>query len=71
MMGFDIIGAPAGQGRMDISRVVQKLESIGKCDSMILELWPEPESTIKETIKKEQDWIKQSAQFLFKNFRKL
>jgi L-ribulose-5-phosphate 3-epimerase UlaE len=69
MMGFDITGAPAGQGRLDIHFILKILEAIGKCKSMILESWPAPEKSIEQTIIKEQEWVKQGAQFLFENFK--
>jgi 3-oxoisoapionate decarboxylase len=68
MMGFDIVGTPAGQGRLPIRHVVNMLESIGKCHSMILELWPPPEEDIESTIKKEHEWVQESARYLFEHF---
>lgn len=68
MMGFDIIGTPAGQGMLPVRQVVNKLESYGRCHSMILELWPSPEPDIMLTIKKEQQWVQDSARFLFEHF---
>ncbi|MDZ7608599.1 MAG: sugar phosphate isomerase/epimerase family protein [Cyclobacteriaceae bacterium] len=68
MMGFDIVGTPAGQGRLPIRHVVNMLESIGRCHSMILELWPPPEADIESTIKKEHEWVQESARYLFEHF---
>ena len=68
MMGFDVIGAPAGQGMLPLRHVVNMLESIGRCHSMILELWPAPEVDIESTIKKEQEWVRESARYLFEHF---
>jgi sugar phosphate isomerase/epimerase len=69
MMGFDIYGAPAGQGRLNLPYIFSKLQSYGLCHSAILELWPAPEENIDLTIKKEQEWVQQSARFLFDNFK--
>ncbi len=69
MMGFDISGAPAGQGRLDLDQIFSTLTKYGKCRSLILELWPEAEDKIELTIKKEQEWVRQSAQYLFEKFK--
>jgi len=68
MMGFDVIGTPAGQGMLPLRHVVNMLESIGRCYSMILELWTPPEAELESTIKKEQEWVKESARYLFDHF---
>jgi sugar phosphate isomerase/epimerase len=64
MMGFDIYGTPAGQGMMPIRRVVETLKTFGKTESIILELWPPPEDTIPETIRKEKIWVGESIAYL-------
>lgn len=69
MMGFDISGAPAGQGRLDIEHIFLELKKHKRCRSVILELWPVPEESIDLTIKKEQEWVRQSAHFLFEIFK--
>ncbi len=68
MMGFDISGTPAGQGILPIRNVVNMLETIGRCHSMILELWPAPEADIESTITKEHEWVRESARYLFEHF---
>jgi 3-oxoisoapionate decarboxylase len=69
MMGFEISGAPAGQGWLDLDQIISTLIKYGKCRSLILELWPEAEDKIELTIKKEQEWVRQSAQYLFEKFK--
>ena len=69
MMGFDIEGAPAGMGRMPVKEILIDLEVFGKCHSMILELWPPPVDNLKETILKEQEWVRKSAHYLFENYK--
>lgn len=69
MMGFDITGVPAGSGRLDMEHIYATLTKYGKCQSLILELWPEPEDNIASTIKKEQEWVRQSARFLVQKFK--
>jgi len=65
-MGIIIEGAPAGQGRLNIEEIVAKLSETGRCRSAILELWTPPESTIEDTILKEERWAKESIEFLKK-----
>ncbi|NJN26973.1 MAG: TIM barrel protein [Cyclobacteriaceae bacterium] len=69
MMGFDVTGTPAGEGMLPIREVVKVLEFHGKCQSMILELWPAPEPAFEDTVAKEQRWVEQSARYLFHNFK--
>jgi sugar phosphate isomerase/epimerase len=69
MMGFDIEGAPAGKGRIPINEILKNLEVHGKCQSMILELWPPPEKELEKTILKEQEWVRKSAHYLFENYK--
>jgi len=64
MMGFDIYGAPAGQGMMPVNKVLKTLKMYGKTKSIILELWPPPEDTIQKTIEKEKIWIHESIDYL-------
>jgi sugar phosphate isomerase/epimerase len=64
MMGFDIYGAPAGQGMMPIERVLDTLKHYGQTKSVILELWPPPEDSVAETIEKERKWVSDSLKYL-------
>ncbi|MGK7393646.1 MAG: sugar phosphate isomerase/epimerase family protein [Candidatus Cyclobacteriaceae bacterium M3_2C_046] len=66
-MGFHITGTPAGQGMLPIEDLVKKLGEYGRCQSGIVELWPEPEDNVKKTQQKELDWLRQSIQYL-KNY---
>ncbi|NOK78985.1 MAG: hypothetical protein GFH24_608416n29 [Chloroflexi bacterium AL-N5] len=63
-MGFSIFGCPAGQGRLDIPKLIQQLEQYGRCQTAVLELWPAPEPTIDASIAKEQLWLRQSVAYL-------
>jgi sugar phosphate isomerase/epimerase len=63
-MGFSVTGTPAGQGMLPILELVKLLKIMGRCRSAILELWPEPESTVEKTIEKEQRWIEESLLYL-------
>lgn len=64
MMGFDIYGTPAGSGMMPVKQVLATLQKFGQAKSVILELWPPPEASLKETILKEQEWVSESLRYL-------
>lgn len=66
MMGFDILGAPAGTGMMPIPYILETLAGTGICQSAILEQWPWPESDIGLTVAKEQEWARLSIDYLKK-----
>ncbi len=63
-MGFSIFGTPAGQGRLNIPKLVKQLGNYGKCKTAVLELWPSPEASVEATVAKEQEWLRQSAIYL-------
>lgn len=63
-MGFEILGSPAGEGMLPLKELIDHLDAIGKCNSGILELWPNPESTVEATIKKELIWLDLSLENL-------
>ncbi|MCC6444684.1 MAG: sugar phosphate isomerase/epimerase [Armatimonadetes bacterium] len=64
-MGFIIEGCPAGQGRLDIPRLLEQLAAAGKSEiSAVLELWTPPEATLEETIRKERRWAEESMAYL-------
>jgi sugar phosphate isomerase/epimerase len=62
--GFIVEGRPAGQGQLDIPRLLARLQSIGRNPNAILELWPPPEADSATTIAKEQDWATESVRYL-------
>lgn len=64
LMGFSVEGRPAGAGDLDFELAWRALESGGRCQSAILELWTPPESSMKETIEKEARWAQQSVAWL-------
>jgi sugar phosphate isomerase/epimerase len=62
--GFLIEGRPAGQGRLDVPWLLDKLRGLGRDPNAILELWTPPERTLAETIAKEKAWASASIQYL-------
>ena len=64
MMGFEITGAPAGQGRLAVPSLLDTLREQGRDVNVILELWPGPEATMAETVAKEEQWTVDSVRYL-------
>ena len=65
-MGFAIDGVPAGEGRLDLSWLFERLASMGRDPNAILELWVPPEPELDATIAKEWDWALRSVAHLRK-----
>jgi len=64
-MGFVIEGTPAGQGRLDVPWLLGELRGRTRRDfNAILELWPPPEATIEATVRKEDEWVARSVEYL-------
>lgn len=64
LMGFTVLGRPAGSGMLDVPELLQQLQPHGRCRSAILELWTPPEEDIEDTVKKEALWAGDSVQYL-------
>ncbi len=64
MMGFTIKGCPAGQGRLEARRLLERLGTLGRDPNAIIELWTPPEETVAETIAKENAWAVESIAYL-------
>lgn len=63
-MGFMIEGRPAGQGRLNIPRMLDQLRGHGHEPSVILELWPPLREDLEETIQVEDAWVEASIFYL-------
>lgn len=61
-MGFTVHGCPLGKGQLPLSWMLGRLT--GKCRSAILEQWVPPEADIGDTVRKEQQWAKESFNYL-------
>jgi sugar phosphate isomerase/epimerase len=66
MMGFSVMGCPAGDGRLDIGWIVAQLARHVKNPNMILELWTPFCETVEKTVTIEQEWACKSVRFLMK-----
>jgi 3-oxoisoapionate decarboxylase len=69
-MGLIIEGTPAGKGMLNIRELVDKLSVKNSCNSAILELWTPPETSINDTVRKEEQWAAESITFLKNMFKK-
>jgi sugar phosphate isomerase/epimerase len=67
-MGFVVEGVPAGKGMLNIEWLKKEVDVKGNCESAILELWTPPETTLEETIAKENQWVEESIKFLKNQF---
>ena len=63
-MGFEISGCPAGQGRLDVPSLLDKLRRARREVNAILELWTPYGPTLDETIERERQWAEQSVTYL-------
>lgn len=64
LMGFSVEGRPSGQGNLPIHWILNQIQSFNLYPSVIFELWPPLQETLNETIKLENDWVKQSVKFM-------
>ena len=55
-LGFYVVGAEPGVGRLDVDHLVKRLREFGRDPNVIIEQWVPPEATIDETVAKEQAW---------------
>lgn len=64
LMGFTVLGAPAGQGDLDIPWLINSINEEHQEINAILEQWTPPEENVEMTIVKEKDWALQSITYL-------
>lgn len=64
MQGFILDGRPAGQGQLDPVWILKELQRLGRDPNVVLELWTPPETSIEDTIQKENEWVDQSIKYL-------
>lgn len=60
-VGFQITGTPLGQGQLDIGMVFDALAASGRDVNVILEHWMPRGVSPAETLRMEDDWIRQSV----------
>ncbi len=64
LMGFNVEGRPAGQGFLDVPRLLPQLAPFTRCQTAVIELWTPPEPKLEDTIAKEAAWAGQSLDYL-------
>lgn len=62
--GFVVEGRAAGQGDLNVPRLIGRLREFGRDPNMIVELWPPPQPTLRELIELERAWAQESVQYL-------
>jgi sugar phosphate isomerase/epimerase len=63
-MGFVVEGKPAGSGRLNVPRLLERLRAFGRDPNAILELWTPPGATLEATIAREAEWAEDSIRYL-------
>jgi len=66
-LGFTIEGKPLGQGQLPVQQLLDQVRPY--CRSVTLELWPPPEDKVEDTIRKEQQWVRESVQYWNEHFK--
>jgi sugar phosphate isomerase/epimerase len=63
-MGYVVRGSPAGNGRMNLPLLLEKIDRHGRRPNLILEQWPPFTETVLRTISLESEWAAQGVRFL-------
>jgi len=63
-MGFTVTGTPLGKGMIKLGVLLEKLREYHRCESAVIEQWVTPESTLEETIRKEEKWANESIEYI-------
>jgi sugar phosphate isomerase/epimerase len=69
LMGFSVEGRPAGEGMLEVPRLLDKLSRFNRCRTAVLELWTPPEPRLEDTLSKEANWAARSMDYLRPWFR--
>ncbi|MGQ0636435.1 MAG: sugar phosphate isomerase/epimerase family protein [Planctomycetaceae bacterium] len=64
--GYVVEGRPAGGGQLDVPGLLARIKAIGRDPNVILELWPPPQATLRQSIDLEEAWARDSIRFLRK-----
>jgi sugar phosphate isomerase/epimerase len=67
-MGFHISGTAAGEGILDLPRIIEKVRKGGRCISATLEIWSDFETDIHVTTSAEKQMAEQSIHYLKQYF---
>jgi sugar phosphate isomerase/epimerase len=58
-LGFEVVGAPAGDGMLDIPWLLESLDH-SEVETAVLELWTPMSDSIERTVALEAEWVEQS-----------
>ena len=64
LMGFTVEGRPAGEGTLDIPKLLGEFAPCRRCGTATLELWTPPETQLADTLVKEASWADRSVGYL-------
>lgn len=64
LMGFTVQGQPSGKGQLSLPWVLDELQARSLSPTVILELWPTPQTTIDESMELENQWVKESIEYM-------
>jgi sugar phosphate isomerase/epimerase len=62
-VGYRITGAPLGEGWLDARAVLDAIERAGREPNVLLELWMYAAETEAETVRREDEWVRQSVAY--------
>ena len=65
-MGFTIVGAPAGEGKLEIPDQLSRLKEANPEASVVLEQWTPFADTIEQTITLQERWASRGIHYLKK-----
>ena len=63
-MGFVVNGCAAGQGRLNVHWLLERLRSAGRDPNAILELWTPFGPNLEKTVAREDRWAQESVEYL-------
>lgn len=63
-MGFSVQGRPAGEGQLNVPKLLEKLAIAAPGANAILELWPPEQESLEDAVRLESDWALRSVSYL-------
>ncbi|HWC00129.1 MAG TPA: sugar phosphate isomerase/epimerase family protein [Bryobacteraceae bacterium] len=63
-MGFAVTGRPAGEGRLKLDVILERLGRFGRAPNLILEQWPPFVDSVERSIEIEAEWARRGIRFL-------
>ncbi len=64
IVGFQVVGCPAGRGRLDLNWLFNHLQVAGRDPTVVLEQWPPFSGTLDATIALEERWAAEGVTHL-------